>query len=141
MGTSELLDPPTYKMTLLDLPKDSETVKGLCSVQDSHRMAGGNLAPMHLVEPGPPTSSLVDACCLSAGAYQPPSNPPPIIHQGMTSQSALNSPGAGRLVPQVAWGAHEQQHTQLEDKLSAAAAGVHVYRDINVVNNSSGLQT
>ena len=80
MGVSEPLDPPTYKMTVSDLPKDSETVKELCSVQDIH------LTPMHLVEPGPPISMPADACP-SAGAHQPHGNPPPIIHCGKTSQS------------------------------------------------------
>ena len=42
--------------------------------------------------------------------------------------------------PHAVWGTREWQHTQREDKVSAAAAGSCVYSDIYVVNNSSGLQ-
>ena len=97
-------------------------------------MAGGNLAPMHLAEPGSPTGSQADDCCSSAGTYQPPSsNSSPIIHQEMTSKSGLDCPRPSRSVPQVV-------HTRLLDGTSAAAAGARVYSDSNVVQGSVGYQ-
>ena len=47
MGASEPLDLPTYKMTVLDLPNDSDTVNGLCSVQDIHRLGGDLVISTH----------------------------------------------------------------------------------------------